>query len=70
MLFAGDAAANVLGLREGFVAADRRQAARSVARLAALDFEVAVFGHGPPITGRAVSHFRLLADELARKLAV
>lgn len=66
VLFAGDVAVNVLGLREAFVHSDRAQARETLARLATLDFEVAVFGHGPPITGRAVARFRKLAERLAR----
>jgi len=66
VLFAGDLAVNVLGLRESFVHADRAQALRSLERVAALDFEVAVFGHGPPITRRATARFRRLVERLAR----
>jgi glyoxylase-like metal-dependent hydrolase (beta-lactamase superfamily II) len=66
VLFAGDAAVNVLGLRESFVHADREQALLSLQRLASLDFEVAVFGHGPPISGRATARFRRLVEQLAR----
>jgi glyoxylase-like metal-dependent hydrolase (beta-lactamase superfamily II) len=70
VLFAGDIAANVLGLRESFVHADRAEALRSLTRIAAMDFEVAVFGHGPPISGRAVAQFRRLVEEMARSGAV
>ena len=66
VLFAGDVAVHVLGLRESFVHADREQARLTLWRLAALDFEVAVFGHGPPITRRATSRFRALVEKLAR----
>lgn len=66
VLFAGDVAVHLLGLRESFVHADRAQARRTLARLAELDFEVAVFGHGPPIRGRAVARIRTLAERLAR----
>lgn len=66
VLFAGDVAVHVLGLRESFVHADRAQARESLARVAALDFEVAVFGHGPPIVGRAVRRFRKLVEDQAR----
>ena len=41
--------------------ADRVAARASVARLAALDFDVAVFGHGTAVNGRAVDRFRELA---------
>lgn len=65
VLFAGDAAG---GGRGGKVRRtprmfneDAATAATSVARLAELDFEVAVFGHGRAVTGRAVDGFRALA---------
>ncbi len=65
MLFVGDAAA---GGRGGKVRRtprmftdDMASAATSVARLAELEFEVAVFGHGRAVTGRAVDRFRELA---------
>jgi glyoxylase-like metal-dependent hydrolase (beta-lactamase superfamily II) len=66
VLFAGDVAVHVLGLRESFVHSDRAQARETLARLAALDFEIAVFGHGPPITGQAAARFRNLVERLAR----
>jgi glyoxylase-like metal-dependent hydrolase (beta-lactamase superfamily II) len=66
VLFAGDVAFHMLGLRESFVHDDRQQARETLARVAALDFEVAVFGHGPPIIGRAAARFRRLAERLAR----
>lgn len=66
VLFAGDIAVHVLGLRESFVLADRAAARRSLQRVAALTFEVAVFGHGPPITRGAAGRLRQLADRLAR----
>jgi glyoxylase-like metal-dependent hydrolase (beta-lactamase superfamily II) len=62
VLFAGDAAAGRRGGRVGgapkMVSADLGQQAKSVARLAGLDFEHAVFGHGKAVTGRAVDRFR------------
>jgi glyoxylase-like metal-dependent hydrolase (beta-lactamase superfamily II) len=65
ILFAGDAAGRVPGGRVGgsprLVTDDRAAAATSVARLAALDFDVAMFGHGPAVTGHAVEKFRRLA---------
>jgi hypothetical protein len=33
-----------------------------ITRLAKLQFEVAVFGHGSAVRGRAVDHFRHLAS--------
>jgi glyoxylase-like metal-dependent hydrolase (beta-lactamase superfamily II) len=62
VLFAGDAAAGMRGGRVGsaprMVSADLGQQAKSVARLAGLDFEHAVFGHGRAVTGRGVDRFR------------
>jgi len=69
VLFAGDVAVNVLGLRESFVHHDRAEALRSLQRIAALDFEVAVFGHGPPIVGGAAGRLRRLAERLTERLA-
>ena len=68
VLFAGDAAANVirLGLPIGMFTADREQAKESVRKLAALEFEVACFGHGRVLKGEANLRFRRLAEKLAR----
>jgi len=66
VLFAGDIAVNMLGLRESFVHDDRRGARETLARIGALDFDIAVLGHGPPIVGRAAVRFRRLAERLAR----
>ena len=63
-LFVGDAAASARGkvrLSPRPVTADRDAARRSVAKLAKLTFDVAVFGHGAPVTGSAVDRFRELA---------
>ena len=65
VLFAGDAAASGWGkvrrtprmLTEDVAAADA-----SIARLAELEFEVAVFGHGSAVRGRAVDRFREIAS--------
>ena len=68
VLFAGDAAAHVirLGLPIGMFTADREQAKESVRKLAALEFEVACFGHGRVLKGEANLRFRRLAEKLAR----
>src|SRR3972149_1329196 len=68
VLFAGDAAANVirLGLPIGMFTADREQAKESVRKLAALEFEVACFGHGRVLKGEANLRFRRLAEKVAR----
>ena len=64
VLFAGDAAAGGrrrLSRTPRMVTDDPRQAANSVARLAELRFQVAVFGHGSAVRDRAVDRFRELA---------
>jgi glyoxylase-like metal-dependent hydrolase (beta-lactamase superfamily II) len=64
VLFAGDAAAGGrrrLRRSPRMVTADPQRAADSVARLAGLTFDVAVFGHGPAVRDRAVDRFRELA---------
>jgi glyoxylase-like metal-dependent hydrolase (beta-lactamase superfamily II) len=64
LLFAGDAARSSRArLRHSprLVSEDRAEAERSVAKLATLDFDVAVFGHGAPVKGGAVERFRDLA---------
>ncbi len=63
-LFAGDAAASGRGkvrYPPRMVAQDQDAVVRSVAKLATLEFDVAVFGHGAPVTGGAVERFRELA---------
>jgi glyoxylase-like metal-dependent hydrolase (beta-lactamase superfamily II) len=68
VLFAGDAAANIirLGLPIGMFTADREQAKESIRKLASLEFEVACFGHGRVLKGEANLRFRRLAEKLAR----
>jgi glyoxylase-like metal-dependent hydrolase (beta-lactamase superfamily II) len=64
VLFAGDAAAggrSKVGYTPRMVTADVNAARASVARLAQLEFRVAVFGHGPAVTDAAVDRFRELA---------
>lgn len=56
--FIGDAAATLFGLREMFVYEHYRQGLMSLAKIARLDFSVACFGHGEPITTRAAAAFR------------
>jgi glyoxylase-like metal-dependent hydrolase (beta-lactamase superfamily II) len=43
---------------------DRSEAIQSVRKLAKLEFEVACFGHGPPIVGGASERIRALAETL------
>jgi glyoxylase-like metal-dependent hydrolase (beta-lactamase superfamily II) len=61
ILFVGDAAAGLGGKvrrTPRMLTQDMASAATSVTRLAELEFEVAVFGHGRAVTGRAVDRFR------------
>ena len=58
LLFAGDAAVNAFGLGPpsgplGLFNEDRAQAKQSFRKLAALDFDVPCFGHGPPLDREA-----------------
>jgi glyoxylase-like metal-dependent hydrolase (beta-lactamase superfamily II) len=64
LLFVGDAArggGSRLGPSPRAATADPVAASASVAKLAELDFTVAVFGHGRAVTDRAVDQFRELA---------
>ncbi|WP_045746173.1 MBL fold metallo-hydrolase [Actinoplanes rectilineatus] len=62
VLFAGDAATHIKGVLAGPppgpATADAERAAESLGRLAELEFENAVFGHGQPIVGGAAERFR------------
>ncbi|MEU4419781.1 MBL fold metallo-hydrolase [Actinoplanes sp. NPDC024001] len=61
VLFAGDAAGSRRGRVTGpprVVTADPVRAGHSLARLAELEFEHAVFGHGRAVSGMAVEAFR------------
>jgi len=66
ILFAGDAVLNVLGLRPPLAMAtvDMAQAKESVRRMAALDFDIACFGHGGIMRKEAVLRFRRFAEKL------
>jgi glyoxylase-like metal-dependent hydrolase (beta-lactamase superfamily II) len=64
VLLAGDAVTNLRGRLRGSarpLTADPSAVAESIAKLASLRFEIAVFGHGDPLTERAVERFRALA---------
>lgn len=50
VLFTGDAVADVGRATPGVFSTDRARAVRSLRRLAALDVDAALFGHGAPIT--------------------
>ncbi|WP_179266216.1 MBL fold metallo-hydrolase [Asanoa hainanensis] len=68
VLFTGDAAGSAAGKVRATPRAmtdDLTAARASVARLAELDFDVAVFGHGSAVRGRAVDRFRALAARQA-----
>jgi glyoxylase-like metal-dependent hydrolase (beta-lactamase superfamily II) len=58
VLFAGDAAANFLSLGYAPIYEDLAEGKRSLAKIAAMDFEVACFGHGRAITSGAAAKFR------------
>lgn len=67
VLFVGDAARNTRQLANtppGF-AEDMDEAKRTIRKIAALDFDTAVFGHGGVLRGKANAEFRKLADKLA-----
>lgn len=57
VLFAGDAAANIIGLSYSLGYEDLEEGKASLRRLAGIDFEVAVFGHGKPILSGASDLF-------------
>jgi len=58
VLFAADAAANMVRLGYPPIFEDTAAGQRSLARLAGLNFEVACFGHGQAIVGGAAARFR------------
>lgn len=58
VLIAADAAANAFGLALSPLYEDLAEGQRSLAKLAALDFEIACFGHGKPIKSGATTQFR------------
>ncbi|HXG36145.1 MAG TPA: MBL fold metallo-hydrolase [Dehalococcoidia bacterium] len=68
ILFAGDAAGNIfrLGMAPFMFTRDVNQAKASIAKLAALEFETACFGHGRVLKGQANLKFRRLVEKLAR----
>lgn len=58
VLVAADVAANVFGLSLSPMYEDLAAGEASLRKLAALDFEVACFGHGKPIISKASAKFR------------
>jgi glyoxylase-like metal-dependent hydrolase (beta-lactamase superfamily II) len=57
LLFTGDAAANLMGLNYMIGYDDVDAGRASLAKLANLDFEAAVFGHGKPLLSGASDKF-------------
>ena len=57
LLFTGDAAANLMGLNYMIGYDDVDTGRASLAKLATLDFEAAVFGHGKPLLSGASNKF-------------
>jgi len=68
LLFAGDAVANLMGLRESpaLFTQDIEQARQSIRKLAELEFDTACFGHGRVLRGEANLRFRRLVERLSR----
>jgi glyoxylase-like metal-dependent hydrolase (beta-lactamase superfamily II) len=58
VLFTGDACTNILGLGPPIGYEDQAEGERSQRKLAGLDFEIACFGHGPPLLHDAAAQFR------------
>jgi len=65
LLIAGDAANNESGLRpmDDRYNVDPKQHRESIKKLAKLSFDIAIFGHGAPIKGRASTKFADLAKQ-------
>lgn len=69
VLFAGDAAGNLLGRLGppfGMFTEDMAQAKESIRKLAALEFDTACFGHGGVIRGKPHAAFRRYIEKMAR----
>jgi len=66
LLIAGDAANNESGLgpMDDRYNVDPKQHRESIKKLAKLSFDTAIFGHGPPMKGRASTKFADLAKQL------
>ncbi|WP_267382872.1 MULTISPECIES: MBL fold metallo-hydrolase [unclassified Sphingomonas] len=58
LLIAGDVFMNVFGLADPLGFEDAEEGRRSQRKVAGLDFEAIVFGHGPAITANAVPRIR------------
>jgi glyoxylase-like metal-dependent hydrolase (beta-lactamase superfamily II) len=57
-LFTGDACTNIFGLGPPIGYEDQAEGERSQRKLAALDFDIACFGHGAPILRSAATKFQ------------
>jgi len=58
VLFLGDEIFHITRLAWGFVYEDFPMAREALGRMCALDFDVACFGHGRPLAGKAASRIR------------
>jgi glyoxylase-like metal-dependent hydrolase (beta-lactamase superfamily II) len=58
LLFAADACSNMMGLGYSLGYEDLALGQRALSKLAAFDFDIAVFGHGNPIMTGAAQRFR------------
>jgi glyoxylase-like metal-dependent hydrolase (beta-lactamase superfamily II) len=58
LLFAADTVMNILGLKLSLMNEDQALAGRTAAKVAALDFDRALFGHGAYIANGASAQFR------------
>ncbi len=58
MLFAADAASNMMGLGLSLGYESLQDGLDSLRKLAALDFDIACFGHGKPIMSGASAKFK------------
>src|SRR5947209_554342 len=58
LLFTGDACTNIFGLGPPIGYEDQAEGERSQRKLAGLEFEIACFGHGPPVSESAGTKFR------------
>jgi glyoxylase-like metal-dependent hydrolase (beta-lactamase superfamily II) len=67
LLFVGDAAQHRsgLGLPNPAFTEDMDQAKRTLTKIAELDFDTAVFGHGTVLRGKANTEFRRFAEQHA-----
>lgn len=67
VLFTGDAASNIIRLGPMPLNEDQRRAEESFGEMSGRVFEVAVFGHGRPITKGASDRFKRAARSISRR---